>query len=278
MAVRGISRGGLLTVLCALAGWTQTQPADANPCSLPRQRAAATLPSAVQPVGPEESGLQPSRPYQRLSNREKFNVFVQYTYSPYTFAGAAFDAGLAQAAGAWYSYGGGMEGYGKRYGASLADSESGAFFGRFLFPILLHEDPRYLRSTSKETMPRIGYALSRVLVTHDDSGNKRANFSLMLSVFAASGLANTYYPREERGFGDTAARAGGAFLSVAEMNLLREFWPDIMRKFRKHEPRRIQRLEESPRVAKIEEMVMGPTAPPPCPPAESHPPPPTDNH
>ncbi len=278
MGVWGVSRGGLLMVLCALAGWTQTQPADANPCLLPQQLAAATPPLAVQPARPEETGLQPSLPHQQLSNREKFDVFVQYTYSPYTFAGAAFDAGLAQAAGAWYSYGGGMEGYGKRYGASLADSESGAFFGRFLFPVLLHQDPRYLRSTSLHTKPRIGYALSRVLVTHDDSGNKQANFSLILSVFAASGMSNAYYPREDRGWGDTAVRAGGGFLSVAEMNLLREFWPDIMRRFRKHEPRRIQRLEESPRVAKIEEMVMGPTAPPPCAPAKSPPPQQPDNH
>lgn len=203
---------------------------------------------------------------------------MQHTYSPYTFAGAAFDAGLAQATGAWHSYGGGMEGYGKRFGASLADDESGAFFGRFLFPVLLHEDPRYLRSTSANTMPRIGYALSRVLVTHDDNGNKRANLSLMLSAFAAAGTGNAYYPREERGFGDTAVRGGGDLLSAAGMNVLREFWPDIMHKFRKHEPRRMQKLEESPRVAKIEEMVMGPTAPPPCPSAKSPPPQQPDNH
>jgi hypothetical protein len=276
MGVRGISRGGLLMVLCALAGRTQTQQAAANPCLLPQQLAAAT--PAVQPAKPEESGLSPSRPYQPLSKRQKFDVFVQDTYSPYTFAGAAFDAGLAQATGAWYSYGGGMEGYGKRYGASLADSESGAFFGLFLFPVLLHEDPRYLRSTSQGTMPRIGYALSRVLVTHDDSGNKQANFSLILSVFAASGMANTYYPREDRGRGDTAVRAGGGFLGAAEMNLLREFWPDIMHKFRKHEPRRIQKLEENPRVIKFEQRMIGPTVPPQCPPAESHPPQPPDNH
>jgi len=277
MAVRTILQGGLLIAFCAIAGWAQAQPANVDPCSLPQQRAAATPPPAVQPAQPEENGTQPSLPHQQLSKREKFNVFVQYTYSPYTFGEAALNATIAQATGSWYSYGGGMEGYGKRYGASLADSESGAFFGRFLFPVLLHQDPRYLRSTSQGTMPRIGYALSRLLVTHDDSGKKQANFSLMLSVFATSGMANTYYPRDDRGWGNTAVRAGGGFLGVAEMNLLREFWPDIMHKFRKHEPKRIQRLEESPRVAKIEEMVMGPTAPPPCPPAKS-PPPQPGNH
>lgn len=262
----------MLSLLCAIAGWAQAPPANADPCSAPSQQVAAATPlPGIQPASPEESKAQSPPPSQQLSRRQKFKVFVQYTYSPYTFGGAVFDAGLAQATGAWHSYGGGMEGYGKRYGASLADAESGAFFGRFLFPVLLHEDPRYLRSTSRNTMPRIGYALSRVLVTHDDSGNKRANFSLILSAFAASGMANAYYPREERGFGDTAARAGGGLLSTAEMNLLREFWPDIRNKLKKHEPKRIQRLEENPRVSKIEEMMMGPTALPPCSPAPNHP-------
>jgi hypothetical protein len=270
MAVRTNSVG-LLIVLCAIAGRAQAQPANAEPCTPkpPQQQVAATPPSAVQPE--QESGPLSPLPYQHLSKRQKFNVFLHHTYSPYTFAGAAFDAGLAQATGSWHSYGGGMEGYGKRFGASLADSESGGFFGRFLFPVLLHEDPRYLRSTSQDTMPRIGYALSRVLVTRDDHGNKRTNLSLILSVFASSGLGNTYYPREERGFGDTAARAGGDLVSAAGMNVLREFWPDIKQKFKKHEPKRIQKLEESPRVGKIERMVIGPTAPPPCPPDESQP-------
>jgi len=261
----------LVIAFCALPAVCQTQPADAGPCALPQQSAAAMPAPGVQPATAEEGRGETSRPYRGLSNRDKFNVFVQYAYSPYTFAGAAFDAGVAQAVGGWHSYGGGMEGYSKRFGASLADSESGTFFGRFLFPVLLHEDPRYLRSTSTAPLPRIEYALSRVLVTHDDDGNKRPNFSLVLSVFASSGMANLYYPRVDRGPGDTAARAGGDFLSVAEMNLLREFWPDIARKFRKHEPKRIQRLEESPRVAKIEEMVMGPTATAPCPRSQQQP-------
>jgi len=265
-------------MLGANAAWAQAADANASPCEpQPQQLAAATPPRAVTPVRPEQHGPQFPTPYQQLNKREKLKVFLHHTYSPYTFVGAAFDAGLAQAVGAWYSYGGGMQGYGKRYGASLADTESGAFFGRFLFPVLLHEDPRYLRSNSEKTVPRAAYALSRVLVTHDDSGKKRANLSLMLSAVAASSLANSYYPRENRGFGDTMARAGGDLLSTAEMNLLREFWPDISKKLRKHEPKSIQRLEENPRVGKIEQMMIGPVAPPPCPPAARQPPP-SDKH
>jgi len=60
-------------------------------------------------------------------------------------------------------------------------------------------------------------------------------------------------------------------LSTGERSLLREFMPDIKRKFRKHAPKRLQKLEERPRVAKIEEMMLGAFAAPPCPPGESHP-------
>lgn len=235
-----------------------------------QQMAAAEPPRSVTPVIPEAKGPQFPTPYQRLHPWEKFKVFLHSTYSPYTFAGAAFDAGMAQATGGWHSYGGGMNGYGKRYGASLADTESGAFFGRFLFPVLLHEDPRYLRSNSEGAKARIGYALSRVLVTHDDSGRKRPNFSLIFSAIAASSLANSYYPRENRGLGDTMARAGDGLLSTAEMNVLREFWPDINRKLLRHKS--IQRLEENPHLSKIQDALIGPVAPPPCPPAA---PPPT---
>ena len=196
---------------------------------------------------------------------------MRYTYSPYTFAGAGFNAGMAQATGGWRYYGGGMEGYGKRYGAALADTESGAFFGAFLFPVLLHEDPRYIRSASRKMVPRAGYALSRVFVTRDENGKKTPNFSLTLGAFASSALANAYYPRGDRTAGDAAARAANGLLSTGEMNLLREFWPDISRRFRKHEPKRLQKLEQNPRIEKIEEMMLGPVAPPPCPPPETHP-------
>jgi hypothetical protein len=273
MRFNSIAKGGLLIAVFATAGWAQTQIAAARPCTpVEQQQAWAYPPPAVQPVKPEESGPQLPPPYQQLTVKEKFNVFVQHTYSPYTVMGAAFDAGMAQATGSWYTYGGGMEGYSKRFGASLADSESGLFFGRFLFPVLLRQDPRYLRSTSHGVFLRAGYALSRVAVTRNDSGRKAPNLSLIFSAVASSALANAYYPRRERSLGDTMGRTGGALLSTAGMNVLREFWPDIMNKFRNHGPKSLRKIEESPQVTKFEEMMMGPTAPSPCPAPSADPP------
>ena len=73
---------------------------------------------------------------------------------------AAFDAAIAQATAGHGGYGQGWEGYGKRLGAAVADNESGMLFQRFLFPALLHQDPRYFRRPELPLVRRMGYAAS----------------------------------------------------------------------------------------------------------------------
>jgi hypothetical protein len=81
--------------------------------------------------------------YVPLSSRQKFDIFLKRTYSPYTFASAAANATWAQMWGQWYQYGGGMQGWGKRFGATLADTEGRSFIQTFALSSLLHQDPRY---------------------------------------------------------------------------------------------------------------------------------------
>jgi len=241
-----------------------TQAATPSPC--PPQPAptvvAASGPAPVYQVNPAPPQMS-NEAGARLTSGQKFNVFVHSTYSPYTFVTSIFNAGMAQAAGDWYSYGGGMEGYGKRFGASLANTESGVFFGSFLYPTIFHQDPRYFAERHGTAMHRVAYAASRVLITKNDSGLTTFNSSHVLASFTASSLANSYYPREDRSFGDTMVRASGALLNDAITNVLREFWPDIRRKLVRHEPATIKRLEENPTVTKIEQM-MSPPLPPTC--------------
>lgn len=187
----------------------------------------------------------PRPPYTPLTVQQKFVIFLKTTYSPYTFLSAAFDAGWAQMTDDWPAYGQGMEGYGKRYGALLADREAGSFFGSFLLPSVLHQDPRYFRlGKGNSVWHRVAYAASRVAITRDDQGNNTLNSSLVASTLLVKGLTNAYYPEPERGFSDTLGRFGSSLLGTAETNVLREFLPDIRRICRKHEPDRIKKLEQ----------------------------------
>lgn len=199
--------------------------------------------AANQPTAPTQPPDAPSI-YVPLSGRGKFNLFLRRTYSPYTFASAAFGATWAQMWGQWYQYGGGMQGWGKRFGASLADTEARSFIQTFVLSTLLHQDPRYFPSQKKHLMARAWYAGTRVLVTKNDEGDNTFNESGVLGALFTSSLQNAYYPRSDRGFGDTMSRFAGAVGSDATSNMLREFWPDIKRIFRKHEPERIKKMEQ----------------------------------
>jgi hypothetical protein len=231
------------------AGSCLTKSDNSRPGSVNYSCNAATLPDAPTPQFGTSSYLAPGisqpAPYEPLTSHQKFEIFTRRTYSPFTFFSAAFDAAYAHVTDSWPDYGHGASGYGKRYGATIADAEARSFFQSFLFPSLLHQDPRYFSSPSTKFFPRMLYAASRVLVTRSDSGSNTVNTSLLAGTVVTSVLSNAYYPRTERSVGDTLNRFGGSFLGGVQTNILREFWPDITRAFHKHEPQRMKDLQES---------------------------------
>ena len=182
--------------------------------------------------------------YRPLSPRCKFDLFLKQTYSPYTFASAGFQAVWADATGRWPHYGVGAQGLAKRFGATLADTESRRFIQTFALSTLLHQDTRYFPSNKRSFIARGWYALTRVAVTKNDNGYGTFNSSEFLGTLFTSSLQNAYYPRPDRTLGDTLNRFAGALSSDAISDLLREFTPDMKRLFRKHAPREILKIEE----------------------------------
>jgi len=182
--------------------------------------------------------------YAPLSPHCKLDLFLRQTYSPYTFASAAFGATEAQAMGQWPHYGGGMEGWGKRFGATLANTESRRFIQGFALSTILHQDPRYFYSPNRRFFPRVWHSVTRVVITKNDQGDSTFNTSEFLGALFSSALQNSYYPRHDRNLGDTMNRFSGALSSDAIDDLLREFIPDMKRLFRKHVPKNILKIEK----------------------------------
>jgi hypothetical protein len=172
-----------------------------------------------------EAGMQPPP----LTSGQKFKLAVQYL-NPYTFAFVAVEAGVNQARNSPSEYGQGAEGYGKRYGAGFADGLTDGIFVTGVYPSLLRQDPRYYRLGDGGFSHRAGYAITRILVTRQDSGRSAFNFSEVLGSFSSSALAVTYYPKSQRDFSDVAERAGVQFAFDAGFKFLEEFYPDIQRK------------------------------------------------
>jgi hypothetical protein len=181
--------------------------------------------------------------YAPLSPHCKLDLFLKQTYSPYTFASAAFGATEAQATGQWPHYGGGMQGWGKRFGVTLANTESRRFIQGFALSTMLHQDPRYFYSPNRGFFPRVGYSVTRVVITKNKDGDNTFNTSEFLGALFSSALQNSYYPRHDRSLGDTMKRFSGALTSDAIGDLLREFTPDMKRLFHQHAPKKILKIE-----------------------------------
>lgn len=181
--------------------------------------------------------------YVPLSAHCKFRLFVRQTYSPYTFASTAWGAGWAQATDGWPQYGPGMAGFGKRFGAALSDTESRRFIQGFALSAVLHQDPRYFQSQKKGLLARAWYAATRVAISRNDDGRGTFNSPELMGALLTSSLQNAYYPKDDRSFGQTIGRFGGALSSDVTGNLLREFTPDIKRFLKKHTPKKVENFE-----------------------------------
>ncbi len=171
-----------------------------------------------------------SKSARPLTAYGKFRLFVKDKTDPFTIGWVAFEAGLAQANNDPSEFGQGAAGYGKRFGAGLADETASGFFGTFLFPSVLHQDPRYYRLGAGPFKKRLGHALIRPVLTHKDSGERAFNWSGMLGSIATSSLSNAYYPEENRGVGATFSRVAMSIPFSMIDELVNEFGPDLQKK------------------------------------------------
>jgi len=167
-----------------------------------------------------------------LSSREKFKLSVSNTLSPFSIGGSLLGAGISQAMDSYPDYGQGAEGFGKRFGSSMARSASRQFFGTFVFASVLHQDPRYFPIKDATLKQSIRHALRRIVITPTDSGGEAPNYSGLMGSLAAEILANTYLPDDERTAGKTFKRLGKGVAIRAGTNILKEYWPTIFKRLR----------------------------------------------
>ena len=216
-----------LILLLAFTASTHLALAQSNPES----SNASPMPNAPSEVK-VRGAVDHDAPFAPLTPRQKFIVATQRTTHGSIFLLSGVQAGFSQTADRPQGYGQGADGYGRRYGAALANNLSYDFFGRFVFPVMLKQDPRYFRASSGSAGTRLRYAVSRILVTRSDSGGHTFNSSQILGVLFSSALANAYYPEDDRDAAGTFSRAGARLAWSAAGNVLREFWPDLRRKLK----------------------------------------------
>ena len=171
---------------------------------------------------------------------EKWNLFESETVSPFTLAAAGFNAAVSQMTRSAPLYGknpwkGGA--FAKRAGASLGDIVSQNFFSDFLLASAFHEDTRYIRKgPSRKVWPRIGYAISRAVITRTDAGDPTFNFANVLGSAMSAGLSNAYYPPVSKTSSVSLTNFGTSIAGSGFANLMPELGPDVAHWMKKHLP------------------------------------------
>lgn len=159
--------------------------------------------------------------------KQAFRIATEnsFDYSSFLFVGIT--SALAESSNAHKQLGKGLDGYGRYYWRGFLDKTDGNYLVIAALPTIFHQDERYFAMGKGGFAKRLGYSLSRVLITPDYHGHASFNASELLGRGIAQGIGLSYYPSSDRTGGQLATKYGYAILRDGLTNAFREFWPDI---------------------------------------------------
>ncbi len=255
------NRNFLLLFLLAAVLPLQSQQTMAS------NRAAAALPDAPQPEIPASAGwpqgssssypqsdrtaspavavhyaprlaryIEPDEQTRRLSAKEKLELSVRQQFRPYAASTKFLAAGWEQLRDSNPKYGTDSGAFGERLGAAFIRQDSNALFSNGVFPVLLHQDPRFYRLGSGTILHRAVYAATRGIITRTDDGKAAPNYSNFLGSASTYALTMTYYPAVSATWPQTWEGYGVSFLTGAIGFELHEFGPDLIHLVRHRHP------------------------------------------
>jgi hypothetical protein len=158
-----------------------------------------------------------------MGSKQKFKLSIRSIIDPVSFLAVAAIAGAEQYQNVFPSYGGGWEGYGKRYGAALATHVSSDLLGKAVYPSIFHQDPRYFYKGKGGFRSRALYAMSTAVIAKSDDGRWKPNYSGLLGNFSAAAISNLYVPASDRGASLVLFNGLADIGADAATNLIREF-------------------------------------------------------
>src|SRR3954451_24795797 len=188
----------LIAVSLLSCGLTFAQQSAKQPPASP-----GTLPGATNPPEPEQKrifGIIPNYrtfpsfvQYKPLTPGQKFKIASQDSFDRGTFVLAAVFAAEGQLSRSNPAFGNGVAAYGRYLATAYADFAIGDFMTEAIYPVLLHQDPRYFRRGTGNLSSRLRYAIGQIVWTHSDSGGKQFNYSEIMGNATAVAISNAYY-------------------------------------------------------------------------------------
>jgi hypothetical protein len=185
----------------------------------------AVAPSSLQPN--QVLGLPPTLTRTPLAGGDKFRIYIHKSFGPPAVILPAFGAGFQMLnppnhyPREWKD---GAGAFGRIYGYKEAERASRET-AQFLTGFLLHEDPRYLRSTSTNPLRRTFHALAFTVIDKTDSGRNTLAVSNFVSAAAGGFVGMGILPNGYNDVTHAEQRMASEFLQIAIGNVATEFEP-----------------------------------------------------
>jgi hypothetical protein len=197
----------------------------------------------VQSVAGTQSAPCPPPPainwYQRFINgpdvkpmtrREKARLAARNVMDPFNGLTILGSSAIAVGSDADSPYGPGMKGFGRYVGVSYAQDITGEFFGTYLIPSLVHQDPHYHRMPYANIPRRICHAIVQVVWTEGDNGKGMVNFGAVVGFAMVDEIGNLYVPGQKTNLPASGERYAIGLASAPIDNFVTEFMPDVARR------------------------------------------------
>jgi hypothetical protein len=165
-----------------------------------------------------------------MTPKEKAWLAVRDVVDPFNGITILGSSAIAVAANSHSAYGPGFTGWGKYVGVSYSQDMTGEFFGTFLIPSIVHQDPHYHRMPDASMKRRIAHCFYQVLWTQGDNGRGMVNYADLVGFAIDDEIGNFYVPGQRTNLPSSAERYGIGMTTAPIENFVNEFLPDVARK------------------------------------------------
>ena len=199
------------------------------------QAQSATPPAgksgASQADAAKQASLSPSVPtdpsdFVYISGDERGKWFVVYTVGPMSLLGSVVSAGWGTMFNTPKEYGPHWEGFGQRYGMSIAGNSVNNAMEATLGAVI-KEDPRYFDTVNGSFGERTKNVVDLTFRAYHADGQRHVAYARFAAYIGGNFLSNTWRVNSEADWQHALYRSAEAFGGRAAGNATREFLPLI---------------------------------------------------
>jgi hypothetical protein len=162
-----------------------------------------------------------------LTVRQKGYLAIHNFKDPGNLVTVVGTAGFTIGVNSHTAYGPGWAGFGRNVGYSFSQEATGEFFGTFLIPSVMREDPHYHREPHASFPHRLLHAVGRTVIAQHDDGSLMPNYAVLLTYPIGAEISNLYVPGVNGNGPSTVKRIATGLATDPVNNLITEFLPDI---------------------------------------------------